>query len=260
MSAGVARMLGVVPRVGRLFTPAEDLPGTERVVMLSEALWRRRFGGDPRILGRAITLGEQPYTVIGIIPRGRRSTVPTALAAAQELDLWMNLRLDAKKNATRDLQFLDMLGRLRPGLGLAQAAERTVSFARGLKEAVGTDQDVTLLPLERLVIGTARPLLIALAGAVAMVLLIACTNVANLLLARAAGRRCGVAHRGGRGGAAARDREPGGARLGARTPRAAVAGREPAAGAARRRRRYARGLGRRGGGGRAPPAQRAPGR
>src|SRR5262245_56707523 len=145
MSASVPRMLGIVPRVGRLFSPAEDLPGSEGVVMLSEALRRRRFGGDPRILGRTITLGEEPYTVIGIIPPGRRSTVPTALASAQELDAWMSLRL-SDKNAPRTLQFLDVLGRLRPGLALAQAEERTASFARGLKESVGTDQDVSLLP------------------------------------------------------------------------------------------------------------------
>jgi predicted permease len=203
MSANVPRMLGVVPRVGRLFSPAEDVPGTERVIMLSEALWRRRFGGDPRILGRTITLGEQPYTVIGIIPPGRRSTVPNALAAAQELDAWISLQLNMK-NAPRDMQFLDLLGRLRPGLALARAEERTASFARGLKEAVGTDQDVELVPLERLVIGNARPLLIALAGAAAMVLLISCTNVANLLLARAAVRRREIAIRAALGAARGR--------------------------------------------------------
>src|SRR6185436_15625841 len=203
MSANVPRMMGVVPRVGRLFSPAEDLPGSEPVLMLSEALWRRRFGGDPRILGRKITLGEEPYTVIGIIPAGRRSTLPTALAAAQELDAWMSLRLNTE-SAPRSLQFLNMLGRLRPGLALARAEERTASFARGLKEALGTDQDVELVPLERFVIGNARPLLIALAGAVAMVLLIACTNVANLLLARAAVRRREIAIRAALGAARGR--------------------------------------------------------
>jgi putative ABC transport system permease protein len=203
MSAGVTRMLGAVPSVGRTFTPAEDSPSAERVVMLSEGLWRRRFGGDPKILGRTILLSELPFTVIGIIPPGRRSIVPTSLASAREVDAWIPLRLD-EENAPRDLQFLDVVGRLRPGLEFAVAQERIASFADRVRKTGVTDRGIRLGRLERLVIGNARPLLIALAGAACMVLLLVCTNVANLLLARAVVRRREIAVRSALGAARGR--------------------------------------------------------
>ncbi|HVG11147.1 MAG TPA: ABC transporter permease [Thermoanaerobaculia bacterium] len=194
MSANLPEMLGVRPRLGRAFTPGEEARSAERVVMLSQGLWRRRFGGAPDILGRSVQLGEQPFTVIGIIPSGPRSIVPVSLAAAREADVWMPLRLD-EEHAPRGVHFMEVAARLEPGLPLAQADERIATVASRLQEAEVTDHGIRLIPLELTVIGDARPLLVALAGAAAMVLLIACTNVANLLLARSAVRHREVAIR-----------------------------------------------------------------
>jgi predicted permease len=194
MSANLPGMLGVRPRLGRVFAPGEEAPGAEWVVMLSERLWRRRFGGAPDILGRSVYLGEQPFTVVGIIPSGQRSIVPVALATTQEADVWMPLRLDEER-APRGLHFMEVAARLKPGLALVQADERIATVASRLQKAEVTDHGIRLIPLELTVIGDARPLLVALAGAAGMVLLIACTNVANLLLARSAVRHREVAIR-----------------------------------------------------------------
>src|SRR6185295_286961 len=107
MSAELPRFLGVVPRLGRGFAAGEDGPAAPRVVLLGEALWRRRFGGDPRVVGRAITLEGQPYTVIGIVPAGGRSVLPLYLAAGRKVDLWLPLRLDVQKQP-RGLHFLSV--------------------------------------------------------------------------------------------------------------------------------------------------------
>ncbi len=202
MSDNLPRMLGVSPRIGRAFAPGEEKTSGERVVMLSEKLWRRRFGGDPKILGRTIRLSDHPFTVIGIIPPGRRSLVPTGLAAAREADFWMPLRLDTENAG--DMHFMDVIGRLRPRLDFAQAQDRIADFARRLQETGATDHGIRLSRMERLVIGDARPLLFALAGAAIMVLLIVCTNVANLLLARAAVRQGEIAVRAALGAARGR--------------------------------------------------------
>lgn len=164
-SAVLPRMLGIVPRVGRAFARGEEERSAPRVVMLSERLWQRRFGGDPRVIGRDVTLEGDPYTVIGIIPAaGQRAMVPSQLATAEQVDLWLPLRLNAEV-APRGLHFMSVVGRLRPGLSFEQAEQGIEVLARRLRESKATEHGIRISPLERGVIGDSRPLLVALGRA-----------------------------------------------------------------------------------------------
>jgi putative ABC transport system permease protein len=138
--------------------------------------------------------------VIGVVPGGRRSIVPKTLAAGRHHDLWLPLRL-AVSDAPRGLHFLDVIALKDPSIDLATASDRIASFARRLQEEAVTEHGIQLVALDRVVVGESRPLLFALAGAVAMLLLIACTNVANLLLARSAARQREIAVRAALGAA-----------------------------------------------------------
>jgi putative ABC transport system permease protein len=181
-SADFFKALGVKPILGRTFTPEEDRPGHDGVVVLSQDLWQRRFASDPGILGRSLTLDGRAYTVVGVMP-GSVNFGP--------IQLWTPLALDPALADSRDRRFLRVAGRLKPGVTLEQANAALVRVAARMeREHPDTHSGWTALaePIDERLVGDIRPALKVLTAAVAFVLLIACANVANLLLVRAAGR------------------------------------------------------------------------
>ena len=182
------RVLGVSPALGRDFLPQEDVPGGGKVVILGYNLWRTRFSADPNLVGQAITLDGQPYTVVGIMPPGFRW--PASSTFGSGTDLWVPYQLPAQ---SRDpANYLAVIGRLKPGVAREQATASMTILNRRLRkedpQAVAKDESVTLVSLHEMIVGNIRPALLVLMAAVGLVLLIACVNVANLMLARAATR------------------------------------------------------------------------
>ena len=174
----------VQPAVGRLFAASEDEPGREYEAVLAWGFWQRRFAGDPHVLGRSITLDGHPYRIVGVMPP--RFDFP--LFWAHDVQLWAPLAL-APRAASREGQSLRVLARLRHGVALSQARAEVASLTTALeREYPGTNRDVTVTPLRDLVVGDVRPALLVLLGAVGFVLLLACANVAHMLLARASAR------------------------------------------------------------------------
>jgi putative ABC transport system permease protein len=187
VSASLFPMLGVSPILGRSFSAAEEQWGSHQVVILSEPFWRGRFGGDRRILGRQIQLDGENYSVIGV--------AQPALTFLGRSDLWMPLafRPQLLEPNSRGRQFLSVLARMKPGLSEAQAQadlERVASqMTRHLPEWYPNGWSIGARPLAARVSGPIRIPLLVLLGAVALVLLIGCANIANLLLARASARQ-----------------------------------------------------------------------
>ena len=245
-------LLGITPQLGRGFTADEDTDAAPPVVVLSNGLWRRRFGGDPAVLGRSIRINDVPHTLVGIMPPG--ASLPGPLAGDDAV--WVPMRMTAAEREGATSHNYTVVARLADGVSFERASAELTAFAARMAaehpeshRAIGA----RLVPLGEQTVRAIRPALLVIGGGVALLLLVACANAATLLIARAASRRHEIAVRAALGASRSAPLVAGGCRVpgvldarrrvradrrtvGPARPAAAVR-REPAAVTVRRRRR-----------------------
>jgi len=188
-------MLGVIPQIGRLYGPEDFVPGFAQEAVISDGLWRRAYGADPNVLGRTIRIDNDPLTIIGVLPRGFRHPGPTVSGDVEVFGAggFSAAPFPPPMRGTRIL--VSGIGRLKRSLTLAQAQARLTTMAAELRHDFPTDYPlqaqwtIEIQPLQETLVGKVRPMLLALLGAVILIVFIVSLNIANLLLARASGRQ-----------------------------------------------------------------------
>src|SRR5689334_16501410 len=194
-------MLGVIPQIGRLYGPQDFAPGFAPEAVISDGLWRRAYGADPSVLGRTIRIDNDPLTIIGVLPPGFRHPGPT-ISGDPEVFSAFGFSADPFPPPMRGTRILvSGIGRLKPGLTLAQAQARLTAMAAELRQDFPADYPpqaqwtIEIQPLQETLVGKVRPMLLVLLGAVILIVFIVSLNIANLLLARASGRQQEMAMR-----------------------------------------------------------------